>query len=269
MRLSGGAPGRATKAGKGTIENMNHTTTFVLANECESRIPGEGCLLPIPRLNPGSDGLDGPPSAGEPRGIEVRHPPVLGRLRVEATSEQRRRIRNSRAVDRATCLYLREVAGVRKLTPKAEIDLIRRWRKGDQKARTHLVESNLDLVVTLARGQKGQGLPLIDLISEGNIGLLLAIARFNPAEGGIFSAYASWWILHVIGRALGRQPRRLANGSRLLRIRPRRSQALAAGTSTARRGRRSGTSGVERRDHGESGVGARHRSRALRELAVC
>ena len=96
--------------------------------------------------------------------------------------------------DTAIRLYLREIGQVKLLTPDEEIQLAARIKKGDKKAREHMIKANLRLVVKIARDYEGIGLPLLDLISEGNIGLMKAVERFDPAKGGKLSTYGSWWI---------------------------------------------------------------------------
>ena len=102
-------------------------------------------------------------------------------------------------------LYLREIGQVKLLTVQEEIDLAARIKKGDKKAREHMIKANLRLVVKIARDYDGIGLPLLDLISEGNIGLMKAVERFDPAKGGKLSTYGSWWIKQSIKRALANQ----------------------------------------------------------------
>jgi RNA polymerase primary sigma factor len=106
-------------------------------------------------------------------------------------------------------LYLREIGQVKLLTPEQEIELAARIKKGDKRARELMIKANLRLVVKIARDYEGIGLPLLDLISEGNIGLMKAVERFDPAKGGKLSTYGSWWIKQSIKRALailGREP---------------------------------------------------------------
>jgi len=102
-------------------------------------------------------------------------------------------------------LYLREIGLVKLLTPQEEIELAAKIKKGDKKAREHMIKANLRLVVKIARDYDGIGLPLLDLISEGNIGLMKAVERFDPAKGGKLSTYGSWWIKQSIKRALANQ----------------------------------------------------------------
>ncbi|HEX7652760.1 MAG TPA: sigma-70 family RNA polymerase sigma factor [Verrucomicrobiae bacterium] len=99
-------------------------------------------------------------------------------------------------------LYLREIGHVELLTAKEEIVLARKIRKGDNEAREHMIKANLRLVVKIAREYEGMGLPLLDLINEGNIGLMRAVDRFDPRKGAKFSTYASLWIKQAIRRAL-------------------------------------------------------------------
>ena len=101
--------------------------------------------------------------------------------------------------------YLRDIAQFPLLTPAQEVELAGRIKQGDQKARAQMVRSNLRLVVKIARDYANLGLPLLDLISEGNIGLMKAVERFDPAKGGKLSTYAAWWIKQSIKRALANQ----------------------------------------------------------------
>lgn len=116
-----------------------------------------------------------------------------------------RRERGSYDGDTAIKLYLREIGQVKLLTPQEEIELAARIKKGDKKAREQMIKANLRLVVKIARDYEGIGLPLLDLISEGNIGLMKAVERFDPAKGGKLSTYGSWWIKQSIKRALANQ----------------------------------------------------------------
>lgn len=102
-------------------------------------------------------------------------------------------------------LYLREIARFPLLTVQDEVKLARKIKRGDQEARSLMVRSNLRLVVKIARDYGNYGLPLLDLISEGNIGLMKAVERFDPKKGGKLSTYAAWWIKQSIKRALANQ----------------------------------------------------------------
>jgi len=102
-------------------------------------------------------------------------------------------------------LYLREIGQVKLLTPKEEVELARRIRGGDGAAREQMIKANLRLVVKIARDYEGLGLPLLDLINEGNIGLIKGVERFDPAKGAKLSTYAAWWIKQAIKRALANQ----------------------------------------------------------------
>ncbi len=107
--------------------------------------------------------------------------------------------------DNSFRLYLQEIGRVKLLTAQEEIELAARIKKGDAKAREHMIKANLRLVVKIARDYEGIGLPLLDLISEGNIGLMKAVEKFDPAKGGKLSTYGSWWIKQSIKRALANQ----------------------------------------------------------------
>ncbi len=102
-------------------------------------------------------------------------------------------------------LYLRQIAQYPLLTPAQEITLAAKIKKGDKAAAEEMIRGNLRLVVKIARDYSNLGLPLLDLISEGNIGLMKAVERFDPAKGGKLSTYGSWWIKQSIKRALANQ----------------------------------------------------------------
>ena len=102
-------------------------------------------------------------------------------------------------------IYLQEISGTPLLTVQEEIELAARIKEGDQKARAWMIKANLRLVVKIARDYSNLGLPLLDLISEGNIGLIKAVERFDPGKGGKLSTYSSWWIKQSIRRALADQ----------------------------------------------------------------
>jgi RNA polymerase primary sigma factor len=107
--------------------------------------------------------------------------------------------------------YLREIGRFPLLTPEQEIELAAKIKKGDAAARELMINSNLRLVVTIAHDYANLGLPVLDLISEGNIGLTKAVERFDPAKGAKLSTYAMWWIKQSIKRAL-------ANQSKIIRL---------------------------------------------------
>ncbi len=125
--------------------------------------------------------------------------PVILPARADTTVGE---IRESRT---ALDLYLSEVGKVRLLTPQEEVELARRIKKGDGDARERMIKANLRLVVKIAKGYEHVGLPLLDLINEGNIGLMKAVERFDPAKGAKLSTYSSWWIRQQIRRALADQ----------------------------------------------------------------
>lgn len=102
-------------------------------------------------------------------------------------------------------VYLQEIGRVALLTPAEEVQLARRIQKGDEAARSKMIKANLRLVVKIAQDYAHLGLPLVDLISEGNIGLMKAVERFNPKKGAKLSTYAAWWIKQSIRRGLANQ----------------------------------------------------------------
>jgi RNA polymerase primary sigma factor len=101
--------------------------------------------------------------------------------------------------------YLRDIGRTPLLTREEEVNLAERIQNGDQEARVHMIKANLRLVVKIAQGYANYGLPLVDLISEGNLGLMKAVERFDPHKGAKLSTYASWWIKQSIKRGLADQ----------------------------------------------------------------
>ena len=107
--------------------------------------------------------------------------------------------------------YLQEVSRIPLLTPQEELELARRVQAGDKEAEKRMVEANLRLVFKIAKRYRNRGLPLPDLIEEGNLGLLRAVRKFRPDKGARFSTYATWWIRQA-------QVRGLANQARMIRL---------------------------------------------------
>ena len=109
--------------------------------------------------------------------------------------------------DDSVRLYLREIGKIPLLTPEEEADLAQRIVKGDKKAKDKMVEANMRLVVSIAKRYGGRGLDFLDLIQEGNTGLLRAVDKFDPDKGFKFSTYATWWVRQAITRAIADQAR--------------------------------------------------------------
>ncbi|GLV58536.1 RNA polymerase sigma factor SigA [Dictyobacter sp. S3.2.2.5] len=111
------------------------------------------------------------------------------------------------AVDDAVKQYLKEIGMYPLLTSEQELQIAERVARGDLQARQHLIEANLRLVVSIAKRYSNQGLPLLDLIQEGNIGLMRATQKFDYRRGFRFSTYATWWIRQAISRAIAEHSR--------------------------------------------------------------
>ena len=103
--------------------------------------------------------------------------------------------------------YLNEIGRISLLTAKEEVDLAQRIERGDESAREHLITANLRLVVSVAKKYTGHGIPLLDLVQEGNAGLMRAAEKFDWRRGYKFSTYATWWIRQAVTRAIAEQSR--------------------------------------------------------------
>jgi RNA polymerase primary sigma factor len=114
---------------------------------------------------------------------------------------------NADATTDSLQLFLKDISRVRLLTAQEEVDLAKRIERGDLDAKQKMVESNLRLVVSIAKNYRNQGLPFLDLIQEGALGILRATEKFDYRKGIKFSTYATWWIRHAIGRALADKAR--------------------------------------------------------------
>src|SRR5215203_5122677 len=104
-------------------------------------------------------------------------------------------------------LFLKDIGKVRLLTAQEEVDLAKRIERGDLDAKQKMVESNLRLVVSIAKNYRNQGLPFLDLIQEGTLGLIRAVEKFDWRRGYKFSTYATWWIRQAVARALADKAR--------------------------------------------------------------
>ena len=133
------------------------------------------------------------------------HSNGVPRARVEDV-ESFENVANLTSIDRNVMrTYMQEIGKTPLLTKDEEFELAERIKKGDRSARDHMISANLRLVVKIAHDYNNFGLPLLDLISEGNIGLVKAVERFDPSKGGKLSTYAAWWIKQSIKRALANQ----------------------------------------------------------------
>jgi RNA polymerase primary sigma factor len=140
--------------------------------------------------------------------------PALAGAQEERAPDKRGRRKAKTAIDLkpdmttdSLQLFLKDIGKVRLLTAQEEVDLARRIERGDLDAKQKMVESNLRLVVSIAKNYRNQGLPFLDLIQEGTLGLVRAAEKFDYRKGFKFSTYATWWIRQAIARALADKAR--------------------------------------------------------------
>src|SRR6267378_1983029 len=143
-------------------------------------------------------------SESEPK-LPTHDPPPHSEPSHDEAHAERRSEHTAYTADTSLKLYLREIGKVKLLSQDDEVQLAARIKKGDKRAREQMIKANLRLVVKIARDYEGLGLPLLDLISEGNIGLMKGVERFRPDKGAKLSTYVSWWIKQAIRRALADQ----------------------------------------------------------------
>src|SRR3979409_2155513 len=171
--------------------------------------------------------------------------PALAAAEVERAPDKRGRRKPKTALDLkpdmttdSLQLFLKDIGKVRLLTAQEEVDLAKRIERGDLDAKQKMVESNLRLVVSIAKNYRNQGLPFLDLIQEGTLGLVRAAEKFDYRKGFKFSTYATWWIRQALGARVdppgdrarpGRQgpddPHPRARRREAQQDRPRRAQA--------------------------------------------
>ncbi len=141
------------------------------------------------------------------QGIDVVEDAKEAEQKGKGEEEEEARAAEGVAIDDPVRMYLKEIGKVALLTPEQEIDLAQRMEKGDEEAKRRLIEANLRLVVSIAKKYVGRGMLFLDLIQEGNLGLIRAVEKFDWRKGFKFSTYATWWIRQAITRALADQAR--------------------------------------------------------------
>ena len=137
----------------------------------------------------------------EQRGIEIAEEPKIEEPVLAAPLHRRRRTTD------ALQLFLREAGRHQLLTAAQEVELAKKIERGDMLAKQHMIQSNLRLVVSIAKNYRNQGLPFLDLIQEGTLGLIRAVEKFDWRRGFKFSTYATWWIRQAVARALADKAR--------------------------------------------------------------
>lgn len=191
---------------------------LVLAPQKNPRL--QGSRWPLQALTLGRTNSKGKSARGKRKGRRKNVSNGLAKARQEATAPARPmkdlallkpRVESSTSSGvrdfSAYHLYLREVGQIALLTPEEERTLAYRIQQGDDEARELMIKANLRLVVKIAKDYEGLGLPLLDLINEGNMGLMKAVERFDPNRGTKVSTYSSWWIKQSIKRAIANQSR--------------------------------------------------------------
>ena len=155
------------------------------------------------------DKLDDLYTALSDQGIEVSDEEETGKEDQIVASTEDLKLEGIKGigVDDPVKMYLKEIGQVPLLTPEKEVELAKRVEKEDATAKNELIEANLRLVVSIAKRYVGRGMLFLDLIQEGNLGLIRAVEKFDYRKGYKFSTYATWWIRQAITRAIADQAR--------------------------------------------------------------
>ena len=143
----------------------------------------------------------------EANGIEIVENDIEDEAFDELTSGEPDLSYDMSLTDDPVKMYLREIGSIEMLSQEEEREIARRIAEGDEAAKKRLCEANLRLVVSIAKRYIGRGMPLLDLIQEGNMGLIKAVDKFDPSKGFKFSTYATWWIRQSVSRAIADQAR--------------------------------------------------------------
>ncbi|MBE6753657.1 MAG: sigma-70 family RNA polymerase sigma factor [Ruminococcaceae bacterium] len=198
------------------MENINNsitTTVRTLIDEWKQRggVSSQEILDSLLEFNLSEEQLESIYELVESSGIEITDEEVLDieLADTDAGTAEAAEAQNTSGneTDDAVKLYLKEIGKIPLLTPEEEIQLAARIAEGDGEAKRRLIEANLRLVVSIAKRLLGHGLPLLDLIQEGNLGLIKAVEKFDGSKGFKFSTYATWWIRQAITRAIADQSR--------------------------------------------------------------
>jgi RNA polymerase primary sigma factor len=186
----------ATKVKEKQLKNQGMKKGYLTPQEILSVYPEpEEDLAKIEQLL--DEGID----VVKPEDIEA-----VEKVKVLKNKELEAAIRDV-GIDDAVRMYLREIGKIHLLNPVEELDIAKRVVLGEKKAKHHLINSNLRLVVSIAKKYTGRGMLFLDLIQEGNLGLIRAVEKFDPRKGYKFSTYATWWIRQAITRAIADQAR--------------------------------------------------------------
>ena len=186
---------------KGTLRRL------VEIGKAKGRLSNQEILDTLAEINFSPEQLEKLYDKLEENGIEVVEDSVGEESFDDLSSESDSQSYDASFIDDPVKMYLREIGKIEMLTPEEEQDIARRIAEGDLSAKKRLSEANLRLVVSIAKRYLGRGMPLLDLIQEGNLGLIKAVDKFDPSKGFKFSTYATWWIRQSVSRAIADQAR--------------------------------------------------------------
>jgi len=210
---------------------MARAETLVLAGMEEGRLDPADILVAFPELDPAT--AEPIFEAFRALGIVVGADEEEEEDELASVAIETAELEDGRALDDPVRMYLKEIGHVALLTAAQEVELAKRIEVGSLEAKSHMIEANLRLVVSIAKKYLGSGMPLLDLIQEGNLGLIRAVEKFDHRRGYKFSTYATWWIRQAITRGIADKSRTIRvpvhvvdNLNKLSRSTARLNQAL-------------------------------------------
>ena len=209
---------------------MARAETLILAGMEEGRLDPADILVAFPELDPATAEavFEAFRAIGIVIGADEEEEDDTTSVAIETAD-----LEDGRALDDPVRMYLKEIGHVALLTAPQEVELEKRIEVGSMEAKSHMIEANLRLVVSIAKKYLGSGMPLLDLIQEGNLGLIRAVEKFDYRRGYKFSTYATWWIRQAITRGIADKSRTIRvpvhvvdNLNKLSRSTARLNQAL-------------------------------------------
>lgn len=190
-----------------TTDKKQALRKLVETGKAKGRLSNQEVLDALAEINFSPEQIEKLYDKLEANGIEIVEDSMQDVTLDDVSGEEQSYAYDSGVIDDPVKMYLREIGNIPMLTAEEEKKIAQRIADGDEEAKKRLCEANLRLVVSIAKRYLGRGMPLLDLIQEGNMGLIKAVEKFDPNKGFKFSTYATWWIRQSVSRAIADQAR--------------------------------------------------------------